>query len=352
MKVLKKICLFLLVGVLGCFSSNHSNPEIKILNKGSYQAANKGEKMKGISFESPARSFPIEDFNAIDSINANWIALIPFGFTYPTGSKVHYNSPRQWWGERPEGIRTLIQYAHEKKLKVMLKPQVWIPGGWVGAYELKKEEKIAEWKETYRDFILTFAEIAAEFEIALFCVGTEYKLMAVQHPDCWRALIAEVRTIYKGKITYASNWDHYQAIPFWEELDYIGVNGYFPLVEQPTPTPKEIAKAWQPIIKQLGDFSKEQNKPILFTEMGYMSCDYAAWRTWENESQSPAVNSIAQANAYEGLFNSIWKEDWFAGIFLWEWHHNHKNAGGNKDKHYTPQNKPAQQIIKQGFSRN
>lgn len=349
MELLGKIGIFLLFWAMGCFPPDQVSPEINILNKGNFQAINKGEKMTGISFESPARLFPQEDFNAIDSINAEWIALIPFGFSYPSGSKVHYNSPRQWWGERPDGIRTLIQYAHNKNLKVMLKPQVWIPGSWVGEYELKKEESIQEWKETYKDFIITFANIAAEFEIALFCVGTEYKLMAVQHPDYWRELITEVRTIYKGKITYASNWDHYQNIPFWDDLDYIGVNGYFPLVEKPTPSPKEISEAWQPIIKQLKDFSKKQNSPILFTEMGYMSCDYAAWRTWENESNNPAINLEAQANAYEGLFNSIWKEDWFAGIFLWEWHHNHQTAGGKKDKHYSPQNKPAQHVIKQGF---
>lgn len=313
---------------------------------------NMANKWNGLSFESPPRIFPQENFKTIENLGANAIGLIPFGFSYPTGEKVHYNSDRQWWGERPEGITTLCDYANAYELQVMIKPQVWIPGSWVGEFDLKTEEDFAKWQETYTEFILDFARIAQEKEAALFCVGTEYKKLGVKYPDYWRGLIKKVRAIYDGPLTYASNWDHYQNIPFWEDLDFIGVNAYFPLVNKATPSVTELKKAWKKPKEEMKAFAQKKGKSILFTEYGYMSCDYAAWKTWENEKKNPPVNLTAQANAYQAVFESFQDEDWWAGGFLWEWQSNSEEAGGPNDKHYSPQRKPAEKVIQAFFTGN
>ena len=328
-------------GMSSTYFIQQSNFKIKAANK-----------VNGVSFESPPRMFPSENLGALDSIKANWIGLIPFGFSYPNGQKVHFNSDRQWWGERPEGIEKICDYANEYKLNVMIKPQVWIPGSWVGEFDIESKKDLEEWKTTYTDYILTFAQIAQDKKADLFCVGTEYKKLAVKHPDFWRNLIKQVRAVYDGPVTYAANWDHYQNISFWDELDFVGINAYFPLVEKPLPTVNETKQAWETHKVEMQRFSKQINKPILFTEYGYMSCDYAAWKTWENEDKSPPVNLEAQAIAYQALYESLWNQDWWAGGFLWEWQATHDKAGGPTDKHYSPQRKPAEKVIRSFFETN
>jgi len=52
----------------------------------------------------------------------------------------------------------------------------------------------------------------------------------------WKKLIQNIRKIYSGQLTYAANFDNYQNIAFWEDLDVMGINAYFKLrtLEQET----------------------------------------------------------------------------------------------------------------------
>jgi len=49
------------------------------------------------------------------------------------------------------------------------------------------------------------------------------------YESSWRALIAEVRTVYAGPLSYAANFDEVGQVGFWDALDAIGVNAYYPL---------------------------------------------------------------------------------------------------------------------------
>ncbi len=54
----------------------------------------------------------------------------------------------------------------------------------------------------------------------------------------------------------------------------------------------------------------------------------------------------AQSVALEVLYDEFWQEDWFAGGFLWKWFHNHELAGGENNDRFTPQNKPAESLVR------
>ncbi|MEZ4950745.1 MAG: hypothetical protein R2784_15365 [Saprospiraceae bacterium] len=172
-----------------------------------------GEKLKGLSFVAPPRPFNEDPMHAVQDLGSNWISVIPYAFTRLKEPKLIYNSHgKQWWGERPEGIRKTIELAHDKGIKVMVKPQVWIPRGWTGDLDFSDEEwKL--WEQGYRDYILEFAQMAKDEEVDLFCIGTEFRNSIKNRPDFWTSLIKEVRKIYPGKITYAANWDDYQKVP-------------------------------------------------------------------------------------------------------------------------------------------
>ena len=95
--------------------------------------------------------------------------------------------------------------------------------------------------------------------------------------------------------------------------------------------------------------SDSLNKKILFTEFGYRSVDYAAAKPWEIDYNKTAVNLKGQVNTTRVLFEELWNEDWFAGGFVWKWFIDYKNSGGKKDPRFTPQNKPAEDVIREYY---
>jgi exo-beta-1,3-glucanase (GH17 family) len=171
----------------------------------------------------------------------------------------------------------------------------------------------------------------------------------VARPKFWKDLIVKIKKVYSGKITYAENWDVYKNVSFIDQLDYIGIDAYFPLDTNKTPTVKALAKAWKSLKTEIQQFSKKHDKKILFTEFGYQSKDYATLEPWEH-SKVRVVNLKGQENALTAIFNQFWSESWFGGGFLWKWYDQYNEVGGINDSDYTVQNKPSEKIVKKYYS--
>lgn len=344
-----QLLIFLLLSLLaGC-----KETEIPASTKASIPVVHKTEKIKGVSFVAPPRPFTADPMPVLNELGSNWVAVIPYAFTRQEVPALLYNHRnKQWWGERPEGIQKTIELARQNNLKVMLKPQVWIPRGWTGTLAFEDDEW-KNWEAGYEEYILTFAKMAETMDVELFCVGTEFRNHIEKRPDFWHQLIKKVREVYSGNITYAANWDDYQKVPFWDKLDFIGLNSYFPLVNKPTATTEEIQSAWQQWLNEIESFMSGQSIPLLFTEYGYLSVDNCTWKTWELEANihHHAINQQAQAHAYQALYNVFWDKPWWAGGFLWKWFPEMKGHEGYPDKDYTPQGKKAEVIIKDWFFR-
>lgn len=308
---------------------------------------NDAPKIKGVSFVASGDSVQQGHLDSLLPIQANYAAVMPFAFIRnPKQPEVRFNFERQWFGETVEGASQYIQQLKKHDIAVMMKPQIWISHGeYTGDLEAQTE---ADWQlleTTYRDFIMTFAYVAEEQKVPLFCIGTELEKFVAQRPQFWKALIAEIRTIYSGKLTYAANWDEYKHTDIWKSLDYVGVDAYFPISEERTPTVEASKTGWQPWIEEMHGVSKNFQKPILFTEYGYRSVDYAGKEPWHSSREMKGVNLRAQENLLLGLFESVWQEEWFAGGFLWKWHMHHERVGGLDNTMFTPQRKPAQQVV-------
>ncbi len=341
------LCLALLGGVL-----MKSNPVVE--NTAIKETVAK-EKIKGLSFVAPPRPFSGDPMVPIKQVNAEWIAVIPYGFISRNGHQVQHGSKRQWWGERKEGVIETIGRAKEKDLKIMLKPQIWMSGSWVGEFTTDSESKWKEWEDSYIEYILLYANIAEEYGVEMLCIGTEFKIAMQERTQYWYDLIDKVRSVYSGKLTYSSNWDAYMNVPIWDKLDYIGISAYFPLSEMPTPSHKELKKKWKPTIKALENFSKKHKKDILFTEFGYLSLDGCAGKTWilEKERDKHEANHQAQANAFHCLFDTFWEKDWWAGGFLWKWYPEISERRRNfQNKDYSPQGKLAEETIAEWYKKS
>ena len=299
---------------------------------------------RGLSFVAPPRPFADNPMPAVQAVGANSIAVIPYAFTRPGQARVHYNPEGgQWWGERPVGVRRTIELAHAAGLQVLLKPQVYVPGGWTGGLDFATDTEWAAWEADYEAYLLPFAELAQELDVAALCVGTEFKLAAPRREAFWRGLIARVRARFDGELTYAANWDAYATVPFWDALDAVGIDAYFPLDPATTPTVAQLVAAWQPWKREIAAFQRRVQKPIVFTEFGYLSVDGTAYENWELEKRinELPINETAQARALEALFAVFWAEPWWQGGFLWKWFPNMRGHEGYPDRDYTPQGKAA-----------
>jgi len=310
--------------------------------------------IKGMTMVAPPSAIGNAEIQDMKSVNTEWIALVPYGFSRLENPNIRFNLDRQWWGEREEGIRESIRLAHENDMNVMLKPQVYIHNSWVGYVDFATEEEWVAWENAYSDYIHFYGKLAAEMDVELFCIGTEYKIAVQKRTAFWRRLVREVRAYYPGELIYSSNWDGYDKVPIWDDLDYIGISAYFPLTDQKTPTINSLNLKWRPIKAKLERFAKNYEKPIVFTEYGYLSTDKCAWKTWELEKniRSRPINERAQANAYNSLLKTFWKEDWWGGGFLWKWFPAGMGHEGYPERDYTPQGKLSEETIREWYGKD
>lgn len=164
-----------------------------------------------------------------------------------------------------------------------------------------------------------------------------------------------VLIFYSGKITYAANWyNEYEKIIFWDDLDYIGIQAYFPLVENEYPNVEEISEGWNKYLPSIESVHKKFNRKIIFTELGYKSTSDSAISPWEwienPASQNKTLSLETQANCYQAFFNTVWSKEWFGGVYFWQLRTDYKerrNRRNNRD--FTPMEKPAEKIIAKGF---
>ena len=312
------------------------------------------KKINGVSYVAHRDSITQKNIDPLLNINANYAAIMPFAMVKDLAHpEVNYDAERQWFGETITGGKQYINTLKKNNINAMLKPQLWVwKGEFTGLLEMKTEADWLTFEKTYSKFILAFAQVAEDTNTEIFCIGTELEKFVAARPEYWSKLIKDIRETYKGKLTYAANWNEFEKTPFWEQLDYIGIDAYFPVSDSKTPTVEECLKGWIKHKATIKQFADKYNKPVLFTEFGYRSIDYAAKAPWTVDRIEENVNLEAQVNTTKALFEAFWKEDWFAGGFVWKWFINHDKVGGIDNNRFTPQNKPAETLIKEPYKVN
>ncbi|MBF0253353.1 MAG: hypothetical protein HQL29_05995 [Candidatus Omnitrophica bacterium] len=249
-------------------------------------------------------------------------------------------------------INHAIKTAHKLGLKVMLKPHIDLlddqgSGYWRADIGFYKEEDWNDWFNSYEKFIMHYAKIAKKNKVALYCVGTELSF-ASQKTDKWKELIKNVRSSFDGKITYAANWDNYKNIKFWDDLDFAGIDAYFPLSYKSNPTLEDLKKGWLNWAVEIEGFFNETKKPILFTEIGYPSGSNAPSEPWKTPSNGNADVEI-QAKCYKAFFETVCEKPWLAGVYWWQWAPT-IYGGGKNNRLFTPLNKPAANILAEKYA--
>ncbi|NRS90601.1 hypothetical protein HNQ02_003547 [Flavobacterium sp. 7E] len=311
-------------------------------------AKNLDMEYKGMNLVAPIKELKISTLDNLKENHVNAISLIPYAYVNRDDATVNYNNDRQWWGEKTEGIIASNQMAQQYKMSVMLKPHLWVNHNfYTGNLDFATDKEWVKWETEYENYILNFAALAQKEKMPLFCFATELGNAIAKRPTYWNQLIQKIKKVYTGKLTYAANWDDFDKVPFWDQLDYIGIDAYFPLSSAANPSVKELNTAWEKHIQKMEITHNKFDKKIMFTEFGYRNSNHAAEAPWTEDKNE--INNIAQANAYEALFQSMTKKDWFVGGFAWKWYADEYHKRKRNGVDYTPQEKPALETIKKWY---
>ncbi|MBU0683487.1 MAG: hypothetical protein KJ864_04285 [Candidatus Omnitrophica bacterium] len=291
-----------------------------------------------------------ESLTKLSETGTNWVSvLVTWYQTTPWSGDIHPTAKTP----SDEAMVHVIRKAHELGMKVMLKPHLDLldksDGSWRGEIGATQEAEWDEWFDKYRKYMMHYVDIANKENVEMICIGTELSTSATVKGYLWRDLIEKIKSKYSGLLTYAAHWDRYLDIRFWDLLDYVGINAYFPLTENMVPTYAELKAGWKVWVVEMEKFQRVVGKPIIFPEIGCSSADGAVIRPWEHIPRSE-VNLALQADYYKALLETFWNKDWFSGLYWWYWGTNVR-MGGKYNRGFTPQNKPATDVIKEWYAK-
>lgn len=260
-----------------------------------------------------------------------------------------YSTDIDWKGPHiPEDrqMTDLIRYAKDKGLKTILKPMLNTTDGYWRAFirffdeDVPCEPKWSDWFRNYTEYMVHYARMAESEGVDMLIVGCE--LVGTDHRDAeWRALIAEVRKVYKGWVTY--NCDKYQEhnVKWWDACDAISSSGYYPIPD------------WTNQIARIESVVKEFDLPFFFSEVGCPSTagSGAIPNDWTLVGKSP-VDLEEQKKFFQTMFDFSEPLDWHFGYSIWDWPANVRpNYNPETDPGYSVIDKPAGNLIKEVFAR-
>jgi Glycoside Hydrolase Family 113 len=288
---------------------------------------------------------------ALAATGANWAGLLATWYMESRTSSAVFPDPQRT--PTDDGVRRAIDEVHAAGLHVMLKPHVDpMDGAWRG--QIGPGDPAA-WFESYAAFVEHYATIAREKNVEMLCVGTELVTMTdSRYAGSWSTLIARLRAVYPGLLTYAANanapGDELTSVSFWPQLDLLGLDVYTPLTDQTDPSRADLVAGWRrnrnghDMVAAYRNLQAAHGKPVIFTEIGYRSADGTNRAPWDWQASARA-DPAEQADCYEAMYE-VWSAEstWMKGLFWWSWAVPRPGAG---DTGYEPWTKPAEDVLRQ-----
>lgn len=254
----------------------------------------------------------------VKALGVQWASIHPYASVKRDGSLRFQRADDLAFLHRAAGI------AKDEGVAMMWKPHLayWGSFKWRGDITFGDDE--AAWRRffaAYETWIVDQARFAHERGVPLLVVGTELEKTMHREAD-WRRILRKVRAVYGGMVTYAANWDGVSRVPFWDAVDVIGVQAYYPLApEGRAPTRAQLASSWKRHFTELRALSKKHgDKRVLFTEVGFARSPKAASKPWEAaEVDRDDVKKLRRLLMDVTLEELDKNESLICGAFWWKW---------------------------------
>jgi hypothetical protein len=265
---------------------------------------------------------------ALSTTGANWISVVIRIFQ-ETVSSTNITT-NQYKTASDEELRHVIDLAHSLGIRVVLVPFInlsydpehtWIQIG----SAFNSETQWQAWFASYRDQINHYAFFAQEAGADMFYVGSELPGTTGREED-WRRVVKEVRERFKGPISYDSVYwgiptPEYKRIKWWDAVDYICTDFWYPLTNKNDPTVEELKQGWinTGFLVSFEDLARQFEKPAILSEIGYDRLDGTARNYTVTHKSGGPEDVQEQADCYQAAMEVVWGKPWLKGIFWWQW---------------------------------
>ncbi len=334
-----RTCLALRIGLLVCLSA--------FFGCGSGSARESGPRL-GFNVVQTENSrhgseTATRSLQAMAATGAREAAIVVFLWQPHTSSPLIRRGDDMSDDELRAGIRAMRGLS----LQVTVKPHVWVPERWAGAIEMASEADWDAWFAAYREALVHIARIAAEEKAERLAIGTELR-HASALPG-WSALIAELRGIFPGRLTYfAHGPEEAERVAFWAALDAVGVTLYPTLGRDDEE--EEWAARMSETVARLEAISHKAGKPVAVGEIGIRSAVGAAEKPWESAEEREAAAAPDLQARVLGRWLDALDQPFVESVLIWRWFTD-PAAGGPGDTDFTVQGKPAAGVLQEHLVR-
>jgi len=286
-------------------------------------------------------------------LGVNAVSVTPFGriwSLHSTEIQLDFEAPYE---DNRRAIGTFIAQAKARGLRVLLIPHLWVETeGWRGEIDPGSPGRWQAYQASYRRFILAWAADAQRFGADAFSIGVECKSWSGRYGMYWTNLIADVRREFGGALTYSANWDEAEGVLFWDQLDFIGVNAFYPLASRNGADYATYAQGAGAALDTLGVLARELEKPVLLVEIGYTTRPNAAvepW-LWPDAMHAVTVDEWEQARALHALASAAASRSFIEGLYVWRYYANLDDVSQEAAWGFSPHGKLAEPVLERIFS--
>lgn len=286
-------------------------------------------------------------------MGVNWISITPFGRIWDLQSTeiaMDFEAPYE---ENRRAVREIVAQAHARGIRVLVIPHLWVEtGGWRGEIDPGSPEGWAAYQASYRAFVLAWARDAAAAGADAFSIGVECKSWSGRFGGFWWDFIDDVRDVYPGLLTYSANWDEVEDVLFWDRLDLIGINAFYPLASHDDATFAEYQAGALSAAEGVERVASVLDMPVLFVEVGYTTRANAAvepW-LWPDGMSDVVISEHEQARALEASFGAFVPHDWFAGFLVWRYYASLDDVSQEAIWGFSPHAKEAERLLRRVFA--
>ena len=277
-------------------------------------------------------------------LGANAISITPFGYPRSNREPTPMRRSNGTGSENDESLIVAGHFAREQGMQVMLKPHLWAGRSWPGDIKMDDPAHWPKFFHHYEQWIAHYALLAQMCRFEHLVIGVEMVQATVGHEAEWHKLIARLRKLYGGKLVYAANWgDEFEKITFWDALDAIGVNCYYPLSKSENPQPGDLLQGARKNMRLIESVAQKYGKPVIITEIGFASRS-APWILPYIDGRGQMPEMLGQRQSYEAVIQAFSGRNWLQGIYWWKWPSDLRD-GGLQHTGFTPNGKPAEQVI-------
>ncbi|MCU0658673.1 MAG: hypothetical protein MUF64_26475 [Polyangiaceae bacterium] len=289
----------------------------------------------------------------VAAMGGTWVSLTPFGRVLdlkPTGIDLTFEAPFE---QNRQDVLRAIRQAHGLGLRVMLVPHLWVESGeWRALIQPGDDRAWERWARSYRHFVEAWAAVAQEGSVDLLSIGVEQRSWVTStRAPLYRDVIASVRRIYRGPLTYSANWDDAEDTVLWGDLDVIGINAFYPLADRDGAPYEALLAGGRGVAGRVRALGERWQRPVLFTEIGYTTRPDPAIRPWEwpDAMTNVRVDEVAQADAYAALIAPLLDLPGFAGFFVWRLYADPEDTSQEAEWGFSPRSKLAELVLRDAF---